>query len=71
MSIGDRHRLTGLLLDSRRGPVLHIDDGGVWALDIDRKARKYLGTRVIVDGIRSGFDRLSVDWVGPDSSNDV
>ncbi len=63
--MGSRHRLTGLLLESARGLILEVDDGGVYALDADRDARNLLGRRVIVEGVRSGFDRLDVDWIGP------
>lgn len=64
MPMGSRHRLEGLLLNSKRGLVLQIDDGGVWALDHDRHATKLVGLRVIVEGTRSGFDRIDVDWIG-------
>lgn len=49
MPMGTRHRLEGLLLNSKRGLVLQIDDGGVWALDHDRHAVKLVGLRVVVD----------------------
>lgn len=57
--MGTRHRLEGLLLNSKRGLVLQIDDGGVWALDHDRHAAKLIGLRVVVEGTRSGVDRMS------------
>lgn len=64
MPMGTRHRVTGRLMDSKRGLILEVDDGGVYALDADRGARKLLGHRVIVEGVRSGFDRLDVEWIG-------
>lgn len=54
-----------MLQDSARGLILEVDGGGVYALDVERGARDLLGRRVIVDGVRSGFDRLDVDWIGP------
>ena len=63
MPMGSRHRLEGLLLDSKRGLVLQMDDGGVWALDHDRHAAKMVGLRVVVEGTRSGFDRIDVDYL--------
>jgi hypothetical protein len=60
---GARYRLEGVLLDSRRGPVLQMDDGGVWALETDADASLMLGQRVTVEGVRSGFDRMSSGWV--------
>ena len=65
MPIGSRHRVTGLLLEVRRGLVLELDDGGVYALDAEPAARELLGRRVTVEGVRSGFDRLDVTWIGP------
>lgn len=64
MPMGTRHRLEGLLLNSKRGLVLQVDDGGGWALDHDRHAIKLVGLRVIVEGTRSGFDRIDVEWIG-------
>ena len=63
--IGTRYRLEGLLLPSERGLVLQIDDGGVWALDTDPGAHSQARRRVIVEGVRSGFDRIDVEWIGP------
>ncbi len=61
---GTRYRLEGLLLSSERGPVLQIDDGGTWALDLNNDAQDLLGRRVRIEGLRSGFDRIDVDWIG-------
>lgn len=65
MPMGTRHRLEGLLLNSKRGLVLQIDDGGVWALDHDRHAAKLVGLRVVVEGTRSGFGWIEVDCLRP------
>jgi hypothetical protein len=65
MPRGTRHRVTGLLLNAARGLIVEVDGGGVWALDADSDARKLVGRRVTVEGIRSGFDRLDVEWIGP------
>lgn len=64
MPLGTRHRVTGLLLNSRRGFVLEVEGGGAYALDTDRRAHNLVGQRVTVEGTRSGFDRLDVDWIG-------
>lgn len=65
--IGTRYRLEGLLLTSKRGLILHIDDGGVWALAASPELQVQAGQRVVVEGIRSGFDRIDVEWVGAPS----
>lgn len=58
-------RVTGMLATSERGLILQVDGGEVYALDADAEAHKLLGTRVTVEGTRSGFDRLDVQWIGP------
>jgi hypothetical protein len=68
-SIGTRYRLEGLLESSARGLVLRIDDGGIWALDSDASADPHVGRRVTVEGVRSGFDRIDVDWIGEASGD--
>jgi len=39
-----------------------MDDGGVWQLDVgwEWNARRSVGRRVTVEGVRSGFDLLDV-----------
>lgn len=64
MPLGSRHRVSGLLKRSSRGFVLEVEDGGVWALDLDRNPKAIVGRRVTVEGVRSGFDRLDVEWIG-------
>lgn len=65
MPMGTRHRLTGKLLQAARGIVLQMDDGGAYVLDLNKPVRELLGHRVTVEGTRSGFDRLDIDWIGP------
>lgn len=64
MPIGKHYRVTGLLLEAPRGLELEVDGGGTWVLDVDPDARRWLGKRVTVEGFRSGFDRLDVQWLG-------
>lgn len=66
MPRGTRHTVTGILHLAPRGFELHVDGGGVWALDIMswRRARKLVGQRVTVMGTRSGFDLLDVYEMG-------
>jgi hypothetical protein len=63
-SFGTRHRVEGLLESSARGLVLRMDGGGIWALDTDASAEPHVRQRVTVEGVRSGFDRIAVDWIG-------
>ncbi|MCW2349177.1 DUF5818 domain-containing protein [Sphingobium sp. B12D2B] len=68
MPRGTHHILTGILLTGRRGFELHVDGGGVWALDVLswRRSRRMLGRRITVEGTRAGFDLLDVHamWIG-------
>jgi hypothetical protein len=63
MPRGTRHTLTGLLDWTERGHILRVDGGGVWTLDPDRALRKWLGKRVTIEGVRTGFDFLSVERI--------
>ncbi len=60
MSIGSHHTLTGLLLDGGRYPVLRVDDGGEWRVDLPARYRSLIGKRVTVAEMRVGFDLLEV-----------
>lgn len=69
MPMGTRHRVTGRLSSSERGLLLQMDDGGVYALDADTATHVLVGQRVTVEGTRSGFDRIDVDWIGAASKD--
>lgn len=60
MPRGTRHVLTGVLIESRTGLILRVDGGGEWRLDAGHRARAHLGARVALQGVRVGFDELSV-----------
>lgn len=63
MPRGTAHTLTGILLENGLYPILRVDGGGEWRLDIGRRHRSLLGLRVRVNGTRSGFDMLDVDRI--------
>jgi hypothetical protein len=58
MPLGTHHIVTGILQLAEPGLELHVDGGGVWALDAPSNARNLLGQRVRVEGTRRGFDLL-------------
>lgn len=60
MPRGSKQELTGILLGDGPYPVLRVDDGGEWRLDISGRHHHLLGRRVRVLGTRSEFDMLDV-----------
>lgn len=56
---------TGLLVADGRALYPRRDDGGHWRLDAPRSAWRLLGSRVRIEGTRSGFNWLSVRKVEP------
>lgn len=63
MPRGTEHIETGLLLSHHGELVLERDQGGTWRLEAPAKARRLLGRRVHVTGVRDGFDLLAVTSV--------
>lgn len=61
MPRGTRHVESGLLMQEGPWLVLQRDLGGTWRLDAPARARKLLGRRVQIEGIRAGFDLLNVE----------
>lgn len=65
--IGTRLRLTGTIEQSDRGPLLRCEDGHVWKLELQDVALPAGNGTVVVEGDKSGFDQLGVDWIGATS----
>lgn len=63
MSRGTHYELEGLLLAGNIYPVLRIDGGGQWRLDLPSRYHKLIGRRVRVTGRRSEFDMLDVERI--------
>lgn len=61
MPRGSKHDEQGLLLRERGFLILRRDDGGRWRLEADPEAEQFLGQRVRIEGVRTGFDLLSVE----------
>lgn len=62
MSKGTRIRLSGKRRNSRRGPLLVTADGDVWVLEYTDEITLPTKGEVIVEGVKTGLDRISVDW---------
>ena len=69
MPQGTRHEVTGMLLrsDDVGGLVLDVPGGGAWRLDLGIvaawRARRLVGMRVRVAGVRDGFDLLAGETI--------
>ncbi len=63
MPKGTRHELTGRLIPGDLYPILQVDGGGEWRLDIASSWRTLSGRRVLVTGVRDGFDLIAVDRI--------
>lgn len=62
MSKGTRIRLGGKRRNSRRGPLLVTTDGDVWVLECTDEITLPAKGEVIVEGVKTGLDRIAVDW---------
>ncbi len=60
MPLGTKHTLVGRVLAGNRFPVLRVDGGGQWRLDLPTKFQSLIGRRVRVTGVRSEFDMLDI-----------
>lgn len=65
MPRGSQHELTGILLGDGLYPVLRVDDGEEWRLDVSGRYHHLLGRWVRVSGTRSEFDMLDVKRIEP------
>jgi hypothetical protein len=62
VSNGTRIRLSGKRRNSRRGPLLVTADGDVWVLEGTDEITLPAKGEVIVEGVKTGLDRIAVDW---------
>ena len=60
MPSGVRCIVTGHLLPGTTLPVLHVDGGGEWRLEMSWRYRRLIGRRVEIEGVRDNFDILNV-----------
>ena len=54
-----------MLLGGGFYPVLRVQDGGEWRLDMSQRYRHLMGQQVRVVGKREDFDLLAVEEIGP------
>lgn len=72
MPRGSHHVLTGVLQSGREGIELHVDGGGYWFIDPPSwgKTRRLIGQRVIVQGVRAGFNLLDATTISAADGGD-
>ena len=56
--------MVGILSHGQRGLILTTNEDEIWILERDESGDDLVGTKVIVEGVVSDFDRLRVDWIG-------
>ncbi|WP_082438924.1 MULTISPECIES: DUF5818 domain-containing protein [unclassified Sphingomonas] len=70
MPFGTLHIETGWLNENHGQLVLRVDGGRRWRLDVGPilawRARRLVGKRVRVEGVRDGFDLLDVGRIMPE-----
>lgn len=63
MNIGSYFRLEGVLLAGAVGWYLQTCNGAFWDLGMLRDVGHLLQSHVSVEGIRTGAEALSVNWI--------
>ncbi|WP_422342811.1 DUF5818 domain-containing protein [Parasphingorhabdus sp.] len=63
-SNSNRLRLTGKLIKGDRRYVLQCDDQSVWKLDFLDIEVPEDNDIVLVEGVQTGIDSITVDWIG-------
>ena len=63
-SNSNRLPLTGTLIKGDRRYVLQCDDESVWKLDLQDIEIPEDSRIILVEGVKTGVDSITVDWVG-------
>jgi len=62
-----RIRVSGMLSRGRRGMILTTKSEEVWIVESEEVTDDLIGSKVTVEGVVAGLDRLRADWIGADS----
>ena len=60
MPLGTLHTIKGFIRPGTRGHVIAIHGGGEWELENDGKAVRYADCVVVLEGVRTGFNRIEI-----------
>ena len=60
----ERQRIAGILNRAKRGLILTTDLHEVWVIEAEEDVEQFIGSKVTVDGVITGIDRVRADWIG-------
>ena len=60
MPFGTLHTVEGIIRREPKRIVIEVNGGGTWELERSRLIARHIDHAVILEGVRTGFDRLEV-----------
>jgi hypothetical protein len=60
MPLGTLHTVKGVVRREPRKVFLAVSSGGEWELEPDRMVIRHVGQAVVIEGVRTGYNRLEV-----------
>lgn len=60
----ERQRIAGILDRAKRGLILTTDLHEVWVIEAEEDVEQLIGSKVTVDCVITGIDRVRADWIG-------
>ncbi|WP_425057410.1 DUF5818 domain-containing protein [Sphingopyxis panaciterrae] len=60
MPLGTLHTVEGIVRHEPRRFILAVHGGGEWELEPDRHVVRHVDCSVVIEGVRTGFNRLEV-----------
>lgn len=60
MPLGTLHTVEGVIRREPKRIVIEVKSGGTWELEASRLVARHIDQAVILEGVRTGFDRLEV-----------
>ncbi len=60
MPLGTLHTVEGVIRRQPKRIAIEVSGGGTWELEPSRLITRHIDQAVILEGVRTGFDRLEV-----------
>ena len=60
MPLGTLHTVAGVVRREPKRIVIDVNGGGTWELELSRIVARHIDQAIILEGVRTGFDRLEV-----------